>query len=631
MTFLFSWTTFAIVAVALALILLALRLFHRLRFTIRFRGAVSVSPWSEQPCPHLGLVDEPFIHRDEPSEEHRCYLWMQRDRIDLTHQKGFCLSSAHAHCPWLSIAPPEGEAPATGRLATPVGAAAIHGAASSLEWLRPRLKESLAAGRQKAAAGLPVLAALALALAKAAARGAGVAALAIWRAAKTAAGDLYGRRRGSAAPAGGSVAASATPASREPSSLPEPALAPGATVKIPLAAPAGTVSSHVESLVEQGKAASSGGDRKLAYTLFSLALDLEPKNDEVWLWKGASAEGEEEKVACFQQALAINPSSLRAQQALNQLTQTYWNSQIASREPSVLPYQTEGLSAEALMEAAVSALGKGDEDRAYRFSVSATEANPRSEKAWFWRAKTAGSLDEVIFSLNQALTINPDNEKVKANLLWAIQRQQKEERPSQPQTAAPAPAAQFAEVARPARRIRATGFRWLASMLCLVMAGYWVAAALQPLFDILNLGKFFVEALPAGLGSDLANGLAEGLERWLPSLNWSSLPNHRDFELSSGYSLFAALPYTIGFLFLFVGIGLLRQERWSLVWGLVATASSLGLGLFFSTNGRGSGLVIALGLVIAVGLFLGRAGRKKAAPEPLVQYKPIDSPYHPVR
>ena len=63
-------------------------------------------------CPHLGSATEPLSHGGGPTPEHRCYLWMQGDRVDLAHQKNYCLSSEHASCPWLAMKPP-----ATGKVA----------------------------------------------------------------------------------------------------------------------------------------------------------------------------------------------------------------------------------------------------------------------------------------------------------------------------------------------------------------------------------------------------------------------------------------------------------------------------------------------------------------------------------
>lgn len=51
-------------------------------------------------CPHLGLASDQFAHFGGASPEHRCYLWMARERIDRAHQQRYCLTDAHAACPW---------------------------------------------------------------------------------------------------------------------------------------------------------------------------------------------------------------------------------------------------------------------------------------------------------------------------------------------------------------------------------------------------------------------------------------------------------------------------------------------------------------------------------------------------
>ena len=84
---------------ALTLLLLVLRLTQRLTLRFKLLAGVSVSRQPQKSCPHLGSSTDPFSHTQQPSDDHRCYLWMQRDRIDLVHQKGFCLTTAHHRCP----------------------------------------------------------------------------------------------------------------------------------------------------------------------------------------------------------------------------------------------------------------------------------------------------------------------------------------------------------------------------------------------------------------------------------------------------------------------------------------------------------------------------------------------------
>src|SRR5215207_8485233 len=56
-------------------------------------------------CAHLGLSADPFARLPRASDEHRCYAQLVRERIDLGHQRRFCLASAHASCPFLLLSP----------------------------------------------------------------------------------------------------------------------------------------------------------------------------------------------------------------------------------------------------------------------------------------------------------------------------------------------------------------------------------------------------------------------------------------------------------------------------------------------------------------------------------------------
>ena len=61
-------------------------------------------------CRHLGLADSAFVQQPAPSDDHRCFLWNQRSRVDLEHQRAFCLTAANGSCPWLLFPPRRREA-----------------------------------------------------------------------------------------------------------------------------------------------------------------------------------------------------------------------------------------------------------------------------------------------------------------------------------------------------------------------------------------------------------------------------------------------------------------------------------------------------------------------------------------
>ena len=81
---------------ALLMLLLILKLSQRLTLRLKVLAGVTLSRQPQKSCPHLGSANDPFNHGPSAADDHRCYLYMQRDRIDLLHQKSFCLSTP----PW---------------------------------------------------------------------------------------------------------------------------------------------------------------------------------------------------------------------------------------------------------------------------------------------------------------------------------------------------------------------------------------------------------------------------------------------------------------------------------------------------------------------------------------------------
>ena len=83
---------------------------------------------AREACRHLGMAGEPERREEHPSTTHRCHLWSLQEQIDIAHQRDYCFTAAHRHCPWLSV-PPAGHKPADrhlpkGKIAASGGVAA---------------------------------------------------------------------------------------------------------------------------------------------------------------------------------------------------------------------------------------------------------------------------------------------------------------------------------------------------------------------------------------------------------------------------------------------------------------------------------------------------------------------------
>ncbi|MEI7554848.1 hypothetical protein [Candidatus Chlorohelix sp.] len=65
---------------------------------------------------------------------------------------------------------------------------------------------------------------------------------------------------------------------------------------------------------------------------------------------------------------------------------------------------------------------QGNQGEAYRIFLEITKLNPTNEQALLWRAAVSVNPAETLACLELALKINPNNERAKAGLEWAMQR-----------------------------------------------------------------------------------------------------------------------------------------------------------------------------------------------------------------
>jgi hypothetical protein len=68
-----------------------------------------------------------------------------------------------------------------------------------------------------------------------------------------------------------------------------------------------------------GQRAARAGERLLAYRLFIRVLDLEPLNEETWLWRAGTSDDPAEMVRCLERVIELNPANDRARRGLAEL------------------------------------------------------------------------------------------------------------------------------------------------------------------------------------------------------------------------------------------------------------------------------------------------------------------------
>lgn len=595
-------------------------------------------------CPHLGLEDDAFQKLAEPSPRHRCYLWMQRDRIDLAHQANFCLAPAHAACPWLSISTPG----SSGRVGDATGSSRALATLRSLGltlwgWLLVALAAlahaAVAAGRWLWSNAARFARFLLAQLVR------GSRALGRWLrdALRSAWISLRADRQPPPAP---SVAVAEV--SEPPAEQVAPADGPAV---IPPPATSAAVA------FEQGMLAMRQGNRQQAYGLFVQASEMPDALEDAWLWRGALAESIDEKRHCLRQVLAINPESTRASAALRQLeadaasstpepvavasstvaaataadpppAPTPAPSTVAARAPikpsvKVIPVtwqcdvclnsnpsssrvcRTCGspspeveaqmkASGEALLEEGVAALKLGNEEAAYRSFVAACEANPQSELAWYWRAKTAETLDEVISSLEQALAINPDNPKVQADLESARRRQAHTQMLAAavaPKEAPPPPPGPTA--AQRLGRALLGLMPQLAGLAAFALCLFWLSPAiLARAADV-----FPAELVPV-------EAVVRDLQPYVPALALPPLPVVTPWAWIPKFDFAPVIPYLVAAICFYAAYLLVDRRPKSRFWGPAAGLLGIVLGFIYVTNMTAIVISAALCVVLVLAALL---------------------------
>jgi len=141
-------------------------------------------------------------------------------------------------------------------------------------------------------------------------------------------------------------------------------------------------------LVKEGVAAVKAGEKDRARRFFMGAVGLDPDNDSARLWLASVADSPLEALEHLEHVLAQNPEHEKALAAARA----------------------------ARVRAGVAAAKQQDVPLARELLRHAVEDDPTCEKAWVWLAGVAETPEEAVTALEQALAINPDNERTRAAL-----------------------------------------------------------------------------------------------------------------------------------------------------------------------------------------------------------------------
>jgi len=143
-----------------------------------------------------------------------------------------------------------------------------------------------------------------------------------------------------------------------------------------------------QEMLKKGISAAQNGDRDAARSLLARSTELDPKNEEAWMWLASVSDYPEELLAFLQNVLEINPSNERAIE---------WQK------------ATQSLLAKTFVQRGIDAHSQADVDRARQFFEQALSHDAQCEMAWFWLGSIASSVDERTQCLQRVLEIDPQN------------------------------------------------------------------------------------------------------------------------------------------------------------------------------------------------------------------------------
>lgn len=229
-------------------------------------------------------------------------------------------------------------------------------------------------------------------------------------------------------------------------------------------------SGAAKELLREGIKAAQAGNRSEARHLLLRVTELDPANENAWLWLASISEYPEELLVFLKNVLEVNPDNQRAiewtkatrsllaktfvqrgidaaredqkvfanqcfnhavAQDENNETAWVWLASVSDSDEEKIGYLEKALSiapenpeavaglasiSENRLEAAYTAAAQGDNARANELLDLVLERIPESEDAWLLRSDLVEDKAAKISILEKVLTINPENEEAAAAL-----------------------------------------------------------------------------------------------------------------------------------------------------------------------------------------------------------------------
>ena len=146
---------------------------------------------------------------------------------------------------------------------------------------------------------------------------------------------------------------------------------------------------EIRQVLRDGIKAANSGDRQMARISLLRVTELDPKNENAWLWLASISEFPEELLAFLSRVLEINPENERALE---------WAA------------ATKALLAKTFVQRGIDAFEESNSEFALQCFTQALAYDEENVTAWLWMASLADSTDGQINYLEKVLSIDPENE-----------------------------------------------------------------------------------------------------------------------------------------------------------------------------------------------------------------------------
>ena len=150
---------------------------------------------------------------------------------------------------------------------------------------------------------------------------------------------------------------------------------------------------QAQEFLKNGIRAAQGGNRAEARTALLRATELDPRCENAWLWLASISEYPEELLIFLNNVLEISPENARALE---------WRA------------ATNSLLARTLIQRGADAVEEGQNEKAAEYFSKSLEYDQQNAMAWMWLASLSESNEGKLNYLENALAIEPENEKALA-------------------------------------------------------------------------------------------------------------------------------------------------------------------------------------------------------------------------